>query len=126
MTRATRIATTLAMVALAVTLAGCTPSGPGVGATPAVTTEAVHATPGTAKGWRPVDLGAREGATGAVTLDAEGAPVEYGVAAGDTPDAIRARLDLPWFSLAREDGSFMAREVMIVTGETLTFTLPRQ
>lgn len=126
MTPAVRISTIVVALSLAVSLAGCTSGSPSAGPAPAVTAQAAPVTPGTAKDWRPVDLGAREGATGTVTLDADGTPVTYEVAEGDTPDAIRARLDLPWFSLAREDGSFMTREVMIVTGEVLTFTLPRQ
>jgi hypothetical protein len=74
--------------------------------------------------WQPVDAGPREGAMGSTTVDGDGTPVAYVVAAGDTTDAIRARFDLYWSSLAREDGTRMPKYPTIYENEVLTFIEP--
>jgi hypothetical protein len=74
--------------------------------------------------WEPVDSGPAVGAMGTTTVDAEGVPLTYLVAAGDTPDAIRVRFDLYWSSLAREDGTAMPMYPTIYEGEVLTFVAP--
>lgn len=110
--------------ALALTLSGCVGGVEVSAGDPEA--PATQASAGTPNDWRPADSGARAGAEGTVSVDAEGVPISYVVAEGDTPDAIRTRFGLPWFSLARENGEFMPRETMILTGETLTFALPKQ
>lgn len=74
--------------------------------------------------WEPVDSGPVLGAMGTTTVDAEGTPLTYVVAAGDTPDAIRKRFDLYWSSLARQDGTAMPMYPTIYEGEVLTFVEP--
>ncbi|MGV8883878.1 MAG: hypothetical protein ACOH19_17155 [Rhodoglobus sp.] len=114
------------VVGLSVALAGCTQ---GVVPDNVAQTPVASSTPtaaGTPRDWVPVDSGPRGEAQGSVTVDDDGVPVAYLVVEGDTADGVRDRFDLPWFSLAREDGVFMPRESGIFVGETLTFTLPRQ
>jgi hypothetical protein len=74
--------------------------------------------------WQPVDSGPAVGAMGTTTVDADGVPLTYLVAAGDTPDAIRTRFDLYWSSLARQDGTAMPKYPTIYEGEVLTFVAP--
>lgn len=74
--------------------------------------------------WQPVDSGPRAGAMGTTTVDADGIPLTYLVASGDTPDAIRERFDLYWSSLARADGTAMPKYTTIYVDEVLTFVPP--
>ena len=98
---------------LAVSLASCTaPLDP---SPPDVTETSI------ADDWRPVDSGPREGAMGTTTVDEDGIPITYTVAEGDSADLIRLRFDIWWDSLAREDGTQLAKYPTLYVDEVLTF-----
>ena len=111
---------------LSLVLAGCTQGFAPDNNEPTPVASSMPTAAGTPRDWVPVDSGPQDEAQGTVTVDDDGVPVAYLVAEGDTADGVRDRFDLPWFSLAREDGTFMPRESGIFVGETLTFTLPNQ
>lgn len=94
-------------------------------------TQPTEATPTASATARPepslgvTDSGARKGAMGEVTTDADGVPLTYTVVEGDTPDEIRMRFDIWWDQLVGPDGERL-NSPLIYPGDVLTFTGSRE
>lgn len=120
---------TLVAVVLSFALAGCTSttstSTPSATSTtsnqePArVTSPAPASTSTPAPAWNVAkDTGPTEGANGRVTKNAEGIPVRYLVASGDTAGAVCNRLHVRWWQLT-SGGSFLGTYPELTVGETI-------
>jgi len=70
----------------------------------------------------PVDSGPRENASGEVTVDASGVPVEYVVAPDDNAGAICNRLGVRWWQLDNLDGERLGVYPVLHPGQAIVVT----
>jgi hypothetical protein len=126
---------------IAVTVTGCTsgpsptpaptgtsaedavPTAPAVPTATAAPSATVRPSPAPIPGNIPVDSGAREHATGPVTNDATGTPIQYVVAADDNSGAICNRLGVHWWQLETASGELLGTYPMLYPDDVLTITV---